>query len=86
MTFYEAALQILKSVRRPLTTQEITELALERKLIVSRGKTPSNTMAAVLYDRLGTDPQLVKTAANGPTRAKRGTVRWTLRSTQDGGG
>jgi hypothetical protein len=84
MTFYEAALQILKSSPRPLSTWEITELALERRLIVSRGKTPANTMAAVLYERLGTDPQLVKTGVDGPTRARPGTVRWTLRTTRDG--
>jgi hypothetical protein len=66
MTFYEAALQILKSSRKPLTSEEITELALERGLIVSRGKTPVATMAAELYTHLGIDPQLVKTADRGP--------------------
>lgn len=50
---------------------------------MSRGKTPEATMAAELYGRLGTDPQLFKTEVRGPTRAKRGTVRWTLRETQD---
>jgi hypothetical protein len=83
MTFYEAALQILKSSRRPLTTKEITERALKRGLIVSRGKTPAATMAAVLYRRLGTDPQLVKHEDRGPVRAKRLSVRWTLRQTRD---
>jgi hypothetical protein len=76
MTFYEAALQILKSSSKPLTTREITERALERGLIVSRGKTPEASMAAVLYGRLGTDAQLVKIEDRGPTRARRGTVRW----------
>ena len=36
MTFYEAALQILKSSREPLTTEAITQRALESGLIVSR--------------------------------------------------
>jgi hypothetical protein len=84
MTFYEAALTILKSSRKPLTCEEITERALERGLIVSRGKTPVATMSAALYSRLGTDPQLVRTGARGPVRARRGTVRWTLRETRDG--
>jgi HB1, ASXL, restriction endonuclease HTH domain len=83
MTFYEAALQILKSSRKPLTTKEITDRALDRGLIISRGKTPVATMAAVLYKRLGTDLQLVKTEDRGPARAKPGTVRWTLRETRD---
>jgi hypothetical protein len=84
MTFYEAALQILKSSRKPLTSGEITERALERGLIVSRGKTPVATMASELYSHLDTDPQLVKTEDRGLVRAKRGTVRWALRETRDG--
>jgi hypothetical protein len=83
MTFYEAALQILKSSRKSLTSKEITERALERGLIVTRGKTPVATMTAELYKHLGTDPQLVKTEDRGPTRAKHGTVGWTLRETRD---
>lgn len=79
MTYFEAALQILRSAQKPLTTREITERALERGLIVSHGKTPIATMGAVLYGRLGTDNQLVKTEDRGPARAKRGTVRWTIR-------
>ena len=33
MTYYEAALSVLRSTRRPLSTQEITDLALQRQLI-----------------------------------------------------
>jgi hypothetical protein len=83
MTFYEAALQVLKSSSEPLTSQEITKRALERGLVVSHGKTPEATMAAGLYRRLGTDPQLVKTEDRGPTRAKRGSVHWALREIPD---
>jgi hypothetical protein len=79
MTFYEAALQILKSSHTPLTSKEITERALERGLIVSRGKRPVATMAARLYMHLQTDPRLVKVEDRGPARAKRGSVRWALR-------
>jgi HB1, ASXL, restriction endonuclease HTH domain len=70
MTFYEAALQILKSSGNPLASAEITERALARGLIASRGKTPVATMDAELYRHLGTDLQLVKTEDRGPTRAK----------------
>ena len=79
MTYFEAALQILRSAQTPLTTREVTEHALERGLMVSHGKTPIATMAAALYGRLGTDDQLVKTEDRGPARAKRGSVRWTVR-------
>jgi hypothetical protein len=84
MTFYEAALQILQSSRKPLTVQEITERALERGLIVSHGRTPEATMSAVLYGRLRSDARLVKVEDRGPVRARPGTVRWELRETLDG--
>jgi hypothetical protein len=83
MTFYEAALQILRSSRKPLTSGEITERALARGLVLSHGKTPTRTMAAELYRRLGTDPQLVKTEDREPGRARARTVRWTLREARD---
>jgi hypothetical protein len=79
MTYYEAARQVLKSARRPMTTREITNLAIQRKLLVTRGKTPLASMSAVLYLRVRDDPELVKIAAQGSRRAKRGSVRWTLR-------
>jgi hypothetical protein len=81
MTYFEAALQILKSSPEPLSTREITERALEQGLIVPQGKTPIATMAAVLYGRLGADAQLVKTEDRGSGRTR---VRWTLRKTPDG--
>jgi hypothetical protein len=81
MTYYEAALQVLRSVGRPLTIHEITDEAVERGLIIPRGKTPHATMAAALYVRTArNDPQLVKLEDRGSKRAKRGSVRWTLRS------
>jgi hypothetical protein len=79
MTYYEAALQVLRSARHPLTTREITDSAIERGLITPTGKTPYNTMAAELYLRLRDDPGLVKIEEPGPQRAKQGSVRWTLR-------
>jgi hypothetical protein len=85
MTYFEAALQVLRSAKQPLTTAEITTRALERGLIAPRGKTPEATMAAELYRRLVIDPQLVKTPARGEKRAEAGTVRWALRSDPDGG-
>lgn len=81
MTYYEAALQILRSARHPLTTREITDRAMERKLITPHGKTPQATMSAVLYRRAGNDAEFVKLDTQGNVRAKPGTVRWTLRET-----
>lgn len=83
MTYYEAALQVLRSVHRPLTTREITDQAVKRGLITPVGKTPQATMAAVLYLRLRNDSELVKLAEPGNERAKKGSVRWTLRHTSD---
>jgi hypothetical protein len=39
MTYYEAAHQVLRAVRQPLTTREITNQALEKRLITPHGKT-----------------------------------------------
>jgi hypothetical protein len=79
MTYYEAALQILRSAGRPLTTREITDLAIAEGLIVSAGETPHASMARVLYLRVRNDPELVKIDEPGNARAKRSSVRWTLR-------
>ena len=80
MTFIEAAFQILGSSRKPLTTREITERALEKGLINTRGKTPGATMSAALYKALQTGDRLVKLADPAPGRARRGSVRWTTQS------
>lgn len=81
MTFYEAAIEVLRAAKRPIAAKEITHQALETGLITSNGKTPEATMLAVLYVRLRSDPDLVKLEDRGTTRAKRGSVRWTLRQT-----
>jgi hypothetical protein len=78
MTFLEAALQILRSSRTPLTTQEITERALQEGLIGTHGETPNASMSAVLYLALRTDGNLVKIDDRGAVRARRGSVRWTV--------
>jgi hypothetical protein len=79
MTYFEAALQVLRSARHPLSTREITDRALERRLITPQGKTPHSTMAARLYVQGRNDSELVKLEAPGNGRAKRGSVRWTVR-------
>ena len=55
MTYYEAALRVLRSVQRPLTSREITDQALKRGLIAPVGKTPHATMTAELYSQVGND-------------------------------
>lgn len=82
MTFLEAAIQILRSSRRPLTTREITERALDAGLINTHGKTPDRTMGAVLYRALHTDGGLEKIDDPGSKRAKPGSVRWAAQGTR----
>jgi hypothetical protein len=82
MTYYEAAIQILRSARCPLTTREIAERAIETGLVKPRGKTPDATMSAALYTHLRDDVQLAKLEAPGNGRAKRGSVRWALRDAE----
>jgi len=79
MTYYEAALEVLRSARHPLTTREITDRAIKRGLITPSGKTPHLTMGAKLYGRSRKDPEIVKLGAPRNGRAKLGSVRWTLR-------
>jgi hypothetical protein len=55
MTFLAAAEAVLKSARCPLTTREVTELALKRGLIASKGETPEATMRATLYTAVRPD-------------------------------
>ena len=80
MRYSEAAVEVLKAAKRPLTVREITDQAIERGLITPSGKTPASTMSAELYVRLRSrHPELMKLEEPGDTRAKRGSVRWTLR-------
>jgi HB1, ASXL, restriction endonuclease HTH domain len=79
MTYYEAAIHILRSAQRPLTTREIAERAIDTGLIKPHGKTPDATMSAALYGHLRDDVRLTKLEASGNGRAKRGSVRWVLR-------
>jgi hypothetical protein len=48
MTFLEAALAILKRERKPLHYKELTEKAMERKLLTFVGRTPEVTMQTQL--------------------------------------
>lgn len=48
MTFLEAALDILKRERKPLTYKEIVQKAMERKLLTFVGRTPELTMQTQL--------------------------------------
>ncbi len=80
--YLAAALSVLASTGSPMTAREITEEALHRGLIRSAGKTPEATMSARLYveARDNPDGRLVRLAEPGPTRAKRGSVRWSIQS------
>lgn len=49
--FLEVAHKVLKSVGKPLSPEEITEIGLKEKWLVTRGKTPTDSMRA----RLSTD-------------------------------
>ena len=49
LSFKEVAEIILKDSSKPLSANEITELALEQNLLETEGKTPEATMAAQIY-------------------------------------
>lgn len=76
-TFIEAAVIVLRSSDRPLTSREVTAAALERRLIRTSGRTPEASMSAALYAELGRTPSRVaKLSTPGLARAARGSVRW----------
>jgi hypothetical protein len=89
MSYYDAALQVLRSVQRPLTISEITDQAIERGLLTPRGKTPYDTMRARLYTAAHNDPEseVVKLEEPerkpGSKRPRLGSVYWTLRNAPD---
>ena len=77
MTFIEAAIAVLSQSSRPLTSHEVTAIALERRLVTTSGRTPEASMSAALYtDLTRPEPRVAKPSAPGPTRAARGSVRW----------
>jgi hypothetical protein len=82
ITYFEAALAVLRHAKRPLTTREISAAAVEEGLIVPKGRTPHASMTAALYQGLKSDNALVKLETPGPSRAQRGSVRWTLRDSR----
>ena len=78
MTFLRAAEAVLKSSKRPLTTREVTEVALKRGLVKTAGKTPEATMSATLYMAIRDAPEgpIQREAKPGAIRAVRDSVRW----------
>ncbi len=49
MTFKDAAYEVLKQRGKPLSKQDIAKLAVQAKLIDSKGKTPAQSIASVIY-------------------------------------
>lgn len=83
MTYYEAAVAVLRRAKRPLTAREIVAAAIKMGLIVPNGQTPEATMSATLYTRAAkSDRLLVKLERPGHSRAVRGSVRWSIQKTR----
>ncbi|MGC8633729.1 MAG: winged helix-turn-helix domain-containing protein [Candidatus Limnocylindrales bacterium] len=81
MKFLEAALAVLAQADRPLTSREVAEAVMERHLVQTSGRTPEASLTAALYVALREDraPGLERLFEPGPTRARRGSVRWRYR-------
>lgn len=75
MTFLQAAAAVLRNAEMPLTAQEITDIAIGRRLVRTKGKTPAATMSAALYGAPGDGP-IRRVFEPGRARAVRGSVRW----------
>jgi hypothetical protein len=80
MTYVQAALEVLSSSNEPLSTEEVTKRAIELGLISpEQSKTPDKSMSAALYRTFNSEGSIVKIEIPGGDRAKRGSVRWTVR-------
>jgi hypothetical protein len=75
VTFLEAAEDVLRRARKPLTAREITEAAMARGLISPRGRTPEATMSSALYGAPSESP-IQREFKPGRQRARRGSVHW----------
>jgi hypothetical protein len=81
MTYVKVALEVLRASHEPLSTEEITKRAIELGLLdPEQGKTPDRSMSAALYRTFNSEGPIVKIGIPGNERAKRGSVRWTLRT------
>ena len=81
-SYLDAAVSVLESCKRPMNVREIVAEAIRRGILRPAGKTPEATMSAALYMSVNKDSRarVVRLHEPGPKRARRGTVRWTLRS------
>jgi restriction system protein len=64
LSMQAAAKKVLREAGRPLKPSEITQIAVKRKMIVTRGKTPEATMAARLAVAAKKGELFVRTAPN----------------------
>jgi len=78
--YIDSARAVLHRTRRALTAREIVEAALSAGLLHPGGKTPEATMSAALYTHIREVPgsEIVRVHEPGVSRARRGSVRWTL--------
>lgn len=78
MTYLDAAIAVLKASGKPMTVADITETALDQRLIRTHGKTPVASMSAALhvYTRNADTPEIRREFRPGGTRAARDSVRW----------
>ena len=81
VTFLEAALVVLADADRPLTSREVADRVVDRRVVATKGKTPDASISAALYLALRDNraPGLERLFDAGQTRARRGSVRWRYR-------
>lgn len=77
-SYLAAAIAVLEQSGRPMTAREITDEAIRRGLLAPSGRTPGATMSAALYTR-GETARVKRLSEPGEKRARRGSVRWTIR-------
>jgi hypothetical protein len=78
VTFLRTAMDVLAEASQPMSTSELVDAVLRRRVVRSTGKSPRDTIASALYIFIRDNPDgpVRKLQNPGQTRAVRGSVRW----------
>jgi len=70
-TFLEAAIYIFKTMRRYMTVRELWKEINKRKLVYTLGKTPVNTLNAILHRNIKKQDSLLRKSKSGSFALKK---------------
>src|SRR5579871_4964949 len=83
-TYAEEALDILEASGHPMSPRELIDEAIRRDLLTPTWDRPEGSLESSLTTYIRNNPtaRLVRLCEQGPTRARRGSVRFAIRDWQ----